>query len=273
MTPDFQIQAPHEEAAAMIAGKPVVTREVFDGLLPELRGRAFTITGIEGANVLQRVRDSIAGVATGATWDDARSEIVASLDPYLGEEGAANRAELLLRTHAFQAFNAASWRVAQEDLDTTHLQYLTMEDDHVRDSYAALNGVVLPKDDPFWAKHYPPWDWGCRCMAVPMNPDDVEGERVADQQRNPEDRNVIEGPALSHLNQGTLMRDGQRFDVTPPSDGPGGDTAWRWHPDDLRLPVDQLQQRYDPPVWHEFQAWAKKTAIAKGHNVWSWLTS
>lgn len=271
MNTTFQVQAPHEEAAALIRGKPVVTRQVFDQLLPELRGRAFTITGVEGANVQQRVRDAIAGVATGDTWESARQEIAAQMEPYLGEEGAGTRAELLLRTHAFQAFQAAQWRVAQEDLDTTHLQYLTMEDDHVRDSHAALNGIVLPKDDPFWAKHFPPWDWGCRCMAVPMNPDAVEGERDADAQRNPEDRNVIEGPALSQLNHGTLIREGQRFDVTPPSDGPNGATAFQWNPRDLRIPLEQLQQRYDPEVWQSFEKFARGQEVG-GKSLWNWLS-
>ena len=69
MDTTFAITAPHAEAAALIHDKPVVTQEVFAGLLPELRGRAFTISGVEGATVLQRNRDAIAGVATGGTWD------------------------------------------------------------------------------------------------------------------------------------------------------------------------------------------------------------
>jgi SPP1 gp7 family putative phage head morphogenesis protein len=265
----FSITAPHEEAAALIKGKPVVSRQVFDGLLPELKGRAFTITGVEGANVLQRVRDAVAGIAEGDTWDDAKKQIVDDLHVYLGE-GAENRAELLLRTHGFQAFQAANWRVAQEDLDTTHLQYMSMEDDHVRESHAALNGIVLPKDDPFWAKHYPPWDWGCRCQAVPMNPDQVEEERVADEKKAPENRNVLSDALADQLRNGTLMREGQRFDVTPPSDS-GRENAFEWHPDNLRLPVDELKDRYDAPVWAKFELWAGRNYLEDGRSVWSWL--
>ncbi len=270
MDTTFAITAPHAEAAALIHDKPVVTQEVFAGLLPELRGRAFTISGVEGATVMQRTRDAIAGVATGGTWDEAKKQIISELDPWLGD-GAEFRAELLLRTHAFQAFQAANWRVAQEDADTTHLQYLTMEDERVRDTHAALDGVVLPKDDPFWEKHYPPWEWNCRCMCRPMNPDMVDETKAADENRNPEDKLVIEGPELDQLRNGTLMSEGQRYDVTPPSDGPDGGSAFQWHPDNLRLPVKDLQARYDAPVWDEFQGWAEKNDLAKNVSVWDWL--
>jgi SPP1 gp7 family putative phage head morphogenesis protein len=266
----FSIQAPHEEAAALIKGKPVVARAAFDKLLPELRGRAFTITGVESANVQQRVRDAIAGIATGTTWDVAKKDILAELDPYLGD-GAENRAELLLRTHGFQAFQAAQWETAQADADTTHLQYLTMEDDNVRDSHAALNGIVLPKDDPFWQKHYPPWDWGCRCMVRTMNPDQVAEEKQTDLAEAPENRNVVSPTVAKELNNGTLMRDGQRHDVTPPSDGPEGDKAFAWNPADLRLPLAQLEARYDAPVWAEFRAWAKKQTLGGAVKLWDWL--
>lgn len=261
---------PHEEAAQLIEGKGIVTRDVFDGLLPELRARAFTITGIEAANVLQRVRDEIAGLPRGSTWEESKSAIVDALEPELGD-GADRRAELLLRTHGFQAFQAANWRVAQEDPDTTHLQYLATEDAHVRDSHLALNGLVLPKGDPFWDKHFPPWEWGCRCRTRPMNPDLVAETETADEDRNPEDQLVMSGPALDQLRNGTLIREGRRYDVTPPSDNPE-DNGFSWHPDNLTIPLEDLQARYDPPVWAEFTAWAKKQKVGAMINLWDWIS-
>src|SRR5260221_653790 len=127
-------------------------------------------------------RARIAALPRGTVWDDAKADIATELDPWLGD-GAEQRAELLLRTHGFQAFQAANWRVAQEDDDTTHLQYLATEDDRVRATHLALNGVTLPKDDPFWQKHYPPWEWGCRCRVRPMNPDLVAEARAQDEKR------------------------------------------------------------------------------------------
>jgi len=272
--PFFDIK-PHAEAVALIANKPAITRQVFDGLLPELRARAFTIAGVAAADVLQRVQDEIAGLAAGGegnTWDQAKQRIVDDLEPHLGGEGADRRATLLLRTHGFQAFQSANWRVAQEDTDTTHLQYLATEDDHVRSSHLALNGLILPKNDPFWNDHLPPWEWGCRCRVRPINPDLVEMERQADRNRDPDNRLVAEGPIAQRLRDGQLIRNGQAYDVTSPRNKPGGDKAFQWHPDNLKLSAQQLAGRYDPEVWRVFELWARRTSIRPGLTVWGWIT-
>jgi SPP1 gp7 family putative phage head morphogenesis protein len=266
--------SPHEEAIALIKGKAVVTREVFDGLLPELRARAFTITGVEGANVLQRVRDVIAGLPQGGaegTWDKVKAQVASELETYLGAEEAQRRATLLVRTHGFQAFQASNWRVAQEDADTTHLQYLATEDERVRASHLALNGLILPKDDPFWQTHFPPWDWGCRCRTRAMNPDLVDMERDLDAQRNPDDQLVLEGPALDRLRNGTLERAGQTYDVTVPVDKTGDSGAYQWHPDNLAIPVEEIAKRYDSQTADDFTRMANGTEIMPGMTLSDWL--
>jgi hypothetical protein len=46
------------------------------------------------------------------------------------------------------------------------LRYSTAKDAKVRPEHAALDGVTLPVDDPFWDMYFPPNDWGCRCDVV-----------------------------------------------------------------------------------------------------------
>ena len=75
---------PHEAAAKIISDRPVVTREVFKKMLPEMRARAFLISGVEDMNVVQQIRDRIgsagaAGRTSGRTyetgsWMDSRLE-------------------------------------------------------------------------------------------------------------------------------------------------------------------------------------------------------
>ena len=268
MEDDFS-PAPHLEAAALITGKPVVAKQVFNQLLPELKARAFTVAGIESANAQQRIRDAVAAVPLGSqTWDESKRQIVDELDPYLGD-GADYRAELVLRVNSFQAYSSSIYGVAQADDDTTHLQYLHGECKVPTPSHLALNGVVLPKDDPFWDDHTGPWGHlGCVCYVRPMNPDLVDDERAKDEDKNPEDRNVIEGPALQQLHDGTLMRGGQRHDVGV--DGPDN-SGFKWHPDDFRIPLKELEKKYDPEVWSEFQSFAQKTMLNEKQSVWDWL--
>ncbi len=53
-----------------------------------------------------------------------------------------------------------------DDTERYYLQYRTAGDDKVRDSHRTLNGITLPKDDPFWLYYYTPNGWRCRCQVV-----------------------------------------------------------------------------------------------------------
>lgn len=65
------------------------------------------------------------------------------------------------------ALAAANWEEQQDDGDGRYLlQYRTAGDEKVRESHRRLDGITLPKDDPFWDKYYPPNGFGCRCGVV-----------------------------------------------------------------------------------------------------------
>ncbi|KAA6342200.1 hypothetical protein EZS27_010054 [termite gut metagenome] len=61
---------------------------------------------------------------------------------------------------------AARWQDFEEDAEEYDLQYRTAGDDKVRPEHAALNGITLPKNDPFWNEYLPPNGWECRCTTV-----------------------------------------------------------------------------------------------------------
>ena len=43
---------------------------------------------------------------------------------------------------------------------------MTAGDDRVREGHRVLEGVRLPKEDPFWKKYFPPNGWNCRCTTL-----------------------------------------------------------------------------------------------------------
>ncbi len=298
---------PHEEAIAFIRNKPVVSREVFDRLLPELKARAFTITGLEGANAAQaalNVRDRIADLPAGGDWDKIKEDIIGEISPWLVDENAPedvraeqerraeSRAEMLLRTHGFQAYQAANYEVLNRQRDVFPAwEYVTAGDDRVRDEHAALNGLIVPADSDFWRDHYPPWDWGCRCRVVGVSNSDLADAKKEDEDRQPEERAVVEGEALRKLNQGDLVlgpafrRDapddlrrlaGTQMDVRSPSaratTKSERDAAFQWNPATLRLPLEALKERYDAETWKAFQNFAQAQSLDdKGTTVWQWL--
>lgn len=80
-------------------------------------------------------------------------------------------AENIVRTHTQMAYNAARWQEYQsEEVDSIlwGYTYVTVGDDRVREEHAKLDGITLPKDDPFWLKFWPPNGYSCRCQTIPL---------------------------------------------------------------------------------------------------------
>ena len=280
--PDFLFgPTPHDEAIAFLKDKPVVSRQVFNKLLPELKARAFVITGVAAADVVQSVRDRIADLPAGVPWDKIKKDLVNDLHPFLADDSdpdnriaAERRAELLLRTHGFQAYQAAAYDVQERQKDVfPYRQYHSMGDDHVRPTHKALDGVVLPVDHEFWKTHFPPWEWGCRCQVISLSQDDHDDIAKADKKRNPDNRCILDDHALRELTTTRrLVRNGVTFNMTSPAEEnkPG---AFQWHPGDLHLSVDELKSRYDATTWAGFETWAKAHSLSQETKttVWEWL--
>ena len=173
---------PNEAAADYIRGKAVADPKNFGALPDQLKQRAFTVAGIEQLDAVKKIRDAVAQLPEGASWDEAKKDIAEHLSPFIGS-GDANvdaaaakaRAEFLLRTHGFQAYAVSRH---QQQMATAksfpYWKYETVGDNRVRAGHAALDGKVLRADDPWWKTHYPPWDWGCRCIVVALDEDDAE---------------------------------------------------------------------------------------------------
>ncbi len=73
-----------------------------------------------------------------------------------------------LRTEYQTAIGTAQMAKKWHDTINLHgsdvmLRYSTVGDARVRQSHQDLNGTTLPANSPFWATHYPPNGWGCRC--------------------------------------------------------------------------------------------------------------
>jgi hypothetical protein len=83
----------------------------------------------------------------------------------------------------------------------------------------------------------------------------------------------MEGPMLQRLRDGQLQRRGQTYDVSAPSER-RTEGAYQWHPDNLRLPLDQLRQRYTAEDFAAFEAMARREKVemnGREMTVWEWL--
>lgn len=194
MTAQLTIETfPNEAAAAYIRGKAVADPKNFGALPAQLKQRAFTVAGIEQMDALRRIRDAIAKLPGGASWDEAKREIAAEMSPYVpvkdgrpDMKAARARAEFQLRTHGFQAYAVARHQEQMATVDVLpYWKYETVGDSRVRAAHAALDGKVLRADDPWWKTHYPPWDWGCRCIVVALDEEDAQEIGISERKDMP----------------------------------------------------------------------------------------
>ena len=241
MTAKLTIETfPNEAAAAYMRGKAVADPKNFGALPGQLKQRAFTVAGVEQLDALRRIRDAIAKLPEGASWDEARKEIAAEISPFIGSgdskfdaSAARARAEFMLRTHGFQAYAVARHQQQMSVArDFPYWKYETVGDSRVRAAHAALDGKVLRADDPWWKTHYPPWDWGCRCIVVALDEEDA-----------------MEIGISEHRDMPTPQRsEGFAFD-----------------PENAAIDVDALHESYsrrgDEPGWKLFAAKCRQATV------------
>jgi SPP1 gp7 family putative phage head morphogenesis protein len=255
---------PHDAARRLIADKPAVIRDVVDAMPDEMKARAYFIKGIEDFDVLQNTRDLIARIPAGADWGKIKKEIAAQISPWFTPAGAANRADLLLAHHAFSAYASCQARIMDAQMDTfPWRQYLSTKDGKVRATHRALHGIILRADSPFWRDHTPPWEFRCRCQVVELLDDEAAEELAKDQSRKPEDRRVLEGPALARLEAGTITRGPEQSHVLgTPLQSVRATT----------LPYEEIATRWDARTRKNFEDKAAATPMENGGSLLSHLT-
>jgi hypothetical protein len=266
---------PHAEASRLIRNLPAVDRATFDRLPDELKAAAFLITGISQHDVLQAVRNEVAGLVEGEDFEAVKERIAQRLQPLLGGNAkAAQTRALIICRHWMR--KATVWgQVKQLDAHKGAFPFrkrLSVGDANVRDSHRELSGLILPAGSPFWEKHTPPDAHNCRCFVVGVTRRQAEAAKAADdaaiaaRKLDPAKRTVLEGPLLKKLeNEGILSRGPN--EVYPLDREPG---KVAWNPQRLLMPLDELKTRYDADTFADFEQWARGKDVG-GKSLWQRL--
>ena len=173
---------PNRVARDYIREKATISPKAFGKLPAALKGRAFTAARIEDINTLSEIQDLIAQLPQGGDWKQLREGIAQQIG--IDQPAVLARAELLLRVNGMAAYAAGRYADQVDTIeDFPFWMYKTANDGRERASHKALDGVVLPADDPFWATHYPPWEWGCRCWVIKLTRSMAEKQGIADPKR------------------------------------------------------------------------------------------
>lgn len=87
--------------------------------------------------------------------------------------GKAWRTRIIYETNIATSYAAGRYQQLQSAplWRYVHADWVT----HPRPEHQAWDGLILPKDEPWWNTHFPPNGWGCRCSVQGIWPDDLGG--------------------------------------------------------------------------------------------------
>lgn len=147
----------------------------------EEHAAAFTVAKAMQVDVLQDVKDAVEeAIAEGMPFKSFQKELrpileakgwwgrATMLDPITGEIreaqlGSARRLKTIYDTNIGQAYRAGAWERGQESEAHPYIMYRVGPSRNHREEHLAWDGLILPKDDPFWNTHAPKNGWGCKC--------------------------------------------------------------------------------------------------------------
>ena len=152
-----------------------VPTERWDDLTGAAHDSAFMVAGAQKADLLADLGAAIdRSIAEGKSLEAFRRDFNAAVERngwhgWTGEGtkgGRAWRTRTIYRTNASVSY-AAGRRAQLEAANWAFWVYVHGGSKDPRPEHLhVFDGLVLPPDHPFWAKLYPPSDWGCSCYVV-----------------------------------------------------------------------------------------------------------
>jgi SPP1 gp7 family putative phage head morphogenesis protein len=181
------VKLPFQEAIeAFKARTPILTPRAFNALTDAAKSKAWTIAGHHDRYTRQSIKSSLEQ-ALEEGW--SQQQWINEAEGIFARAGVSSKGthhlSTVYETNMSGAYNNGRWR-QQNTPAITHrrplLRYITMGDDRVRDSHAAMSGFVARRDHPAWRTWYPPNGFRCRCMVEAIRDD---GTAVSNRKRAP----------------------------------------------------------------------------------------
>jgi SPP1 gp7 family putative phage head morphogenesis protein len=178
---DGPIRYPGLEAAAnWLRNRRLVTADEFRELSADAQRAAFTVARTATLDAVERVRGAVVeAYEQGGTLKQFRAEVKDALDESMLSPA---RVETLYRTHVGQAQAAGQRAVLDRPLVGDEFPYLLFSathDSRTRPTHLEMekwgqNGTaVYRRDDPIWDELWPPMEWNCRCVVIPLSLEDA----------------------------------------------------------------------------------------------------
>ena len=174
------------EAIDYLKGKLPEVSLAWDDFAGPVHAKVFTVAGATRVDLVRELQASLVqALEQGNTITAFRKDFDRLVQQhgwtYRGQRGW--RTQIIFGTNMRSAHMAGRWaQIQAAKKDRPYLQYRTAGDARVRPQHRAWNGLIYPVDHAFWATHYPPNGWGCRCTVRSYTEGDLKarGLQVSD---------------------------------------------------------------------------------------------
>lgn len=186
-----------QEAIDFIKGKELTPAFSYKDVWQAEHAHAFTVAKCMQLDLLKDIHESlIAALKNGIPykqWAKSMQETMENagwwgksdmVDPLTGETkrvqlGSPRRIKVIFDTNIRSAYQAGDWAKAQQSIAHPYLMYRLGPAKKHREEHVAWDGLLLPKDDPWWDLHTPPNGYGCQCGLVAVTK--AKAERLKEE--------------------------------------------------------------------------------------------
>jgi len=181
---------PFDEAIEFFRQKLNMPTKTWQSIWHEMHARAFVVAGAMKNDLLEDIRESIDdALANGTTIQDFREDFdkIIETHGWAYKGGKKWRTAVIFNTNISVAYAVGHYNAMMEPAvlkARPFFRYIASSSRNPRPEHMAWYNTVLPADDPWWAKHYPPNGWGCKCGIVSHSAREVE--RIAAEEKNGE---------------------------------------------------------------------------------------
>lgn len=139
----------------------------------------FEVAGVGAYDMEEKLKTlAVENQEKGGTFTDFEEEARRIMLEYipLEEQAPSGWLETNLNTAINSSYSAAQYnRLQDPDIKDIYpaYQYMTRNDDHVREEHAVLHEQIFLNNDPLLDIVWPPNDWNCRCYMVPLDADEI----------------------------------------------------------------------------------------------------
>ncbi len=160
---------PPEEAIKFFKDKIIMPAKDFYALEAWARARAFTVSYVTKAEVLNDIHKAVdEAISNGTTLADF-GDSLKNIAENRGWTGITPwHEETVFRTNIQTAYSAGRYEQLEGMGDKFDGQFSAIMDDRTTEVCSELNGKVYPLDSPFWDIYTPPLHFNCRSALVPI---------------------------------------------------------------------------------------------------------